>query len=288
MQNIWVRFWWNKDYLVEFLIHIWLFKCCIHSYTATECIYHKCLNISWYQTISGHIILQNLVGNQNELIFVLQTTLFKMADETLWELCQIMLLLISNIIITGISHINIKKSHKRFSLPEYHRESFYGQSCVFLEAIVPWRWLATIIKQHGHAAEYWDVVLVNKEMFDQSRTGILTHCGPVMPYGNINLGQYWLRQWLVSWWHKATTWTNGGLPPMGFRGTQLRPISHKLPQISIYKMGLKIILLKLLPHLPGANKMMHCSMDNMVDILQVTFATAFPGQSRYWLRSLSI
>ena len=29
-------------------------------------------------------------------------------------------------------------------------------------------------------------------------------------YGNINLDQHWLRQWLVAWWHQTITWTNVG------------------------------------------------------------------------------
>ena len=29
-----------------------------------------------------------------------------------------------------------------------------------------------------------------------------------MPCSAISLGQHWLRQWLVAWWHKAITWTN--------------------------------------------------------------------------------
>ena len=33
----------------------------------------------------------------------------------------------------------------------------------------------------------------------------LTHCGPVTPYGGINLGQHCLKQWLVAWWNQAIT-----------------------------------------------------------------------------------
>ena len=33
----------------------------------------------------------------------------------------------------------------------------------------------------------------------------LTHCSLVMPYDDINLGQHWLRSWLVAWWHQAIT-----------------------------------------------------------------------------------
>ena len=34
----------------------------------------------------------------------------------------------------------------------------------------------------------------------------LTYCGLVMPYGNIDLSQYWLQA--TAWWHQAIAWTN--------------------------------------------------------------------------------
>ena len=30
----------------------------------------------------------------------------------------------------------------------------------------------------------------------------------MIPHGDIDLGQHWLRYWLVVWWHQAITWTN--------------------------------------------------------------------------------
>ena len=36
----------------------------------------------------------------------------------------------------------------------------------------------------------------------------LTYCGLATPLGDICLGQYCLRQWLVAWWHQAIAWTN--------------------------------------------------------------------------------
>ena len=36
----------------------------------------------------------------------------------------------------------------------------------------------------------------------------LTHCGLVTPLGDIDLGQHWLRNWLVAWWPQTITWTN--------------------------------------------------------------------------------
>ena len=36
----------------------------------------------------------------------------------------------------------------------------------------------------------------------------LTHCGLEGPFGNIDIGQYWFRYWLVDWWRLAVIWTN--------------------------------------------------------------------------------
>ena len=37
---------------------------------------------------------------------------------------------------------------------------------------------------------------------------VLTRRGLVMPYGDSDLGQHWLRCWFVAWRHQAITWTN--------------------------------------------------------------------------------
>ena len=46
--------------------------------------------------------------------------------------------------------------------------------------------------------------------------GILTHCVLAAPYGDMYLGSYWLRYWLVAWRHQAITWTNIDLSSMVF------------------------------------------------------------------------
>ena len=56
---------------------------------------------------------------------------------------------------------------------------------------------------------------------------ILTHCGLVKPYGNLDLGQHWFRQWLVAWRHQAITWANVHL-------SSIRPISQVISSHSIY------------------------------------------------------
>ena len=44
----------------------------------------------------------------------------------------------------------------------------------------------------------------------------------VTPYGDIGLGEHWLRWWLAAWRHQAITWTNVDLSSLGICGTQMR------------------------------------------------------------------
>ena len=80
---------------------------------------------------------------------------------------------------------------------------------------------------------------------------ISTHCGPLMPYGSTNLGLQWFRQWLVTWWHQAITWTNADLSSMRSSCIHLRVISNEMLKIFSLDLSLKITNLSL--HLPGAN-----------------------------------
>ena len=83
----------------------------------------------------------------------------------------------------------------------------------------------------------------------------LTHWGLVTPFGNIDLGQHWLRQWLVAWRDQAITWTNVDLSSVGSSGIHLREISSEMPQPPFTKVSLKITNLKLIWNLPGANEL---------------------------------
>ena len=83
----------------------------------------------------------------------------------------------------------------------------------------------------------------------------LTHWGLVTPYGDSDLGQHWLRQWLVAWWHQAITWTNVDLSSEGFCGILLRTVSQELLKVSIQDMSLKKTFWKLFSNLPGANEL---------------------------------
>ena len=57
----------------------------------------------------------------------------------------------------------------------------------------------------------------------------LTYCGLVMPDGDRDLGQHWLRQWIVAWRHQAITWTNVDWSSMKFSDIHIRAISQQMP-----------------------------------------------------------
>ena len=78
----------------------------------------------------------------------------------------------------------------------------------------------------------------------------IAHCSLVMPYGNIGLGRH------VACCLRDTDWTNVDLTLMRLSVTHLRLILQEVLKISIHKMSLKSTLIKLLPHLPVANKLM--------------------------------
>ena len=53
----------------------------------------------------------------------------------------------------------------------------------------------------------------------------LTHCGLVTPYGDMELGEHRLRQWLAAWRHQAITWTKVDLSSVRSHGINLRALS---------------------------------------------------------------
>ena len=72
----------------------------------------------------------------------------------------------------------------------------------------------------------------------------LTHCGLETPYGDIDLGQHWLRQWLVAWRHQVITWTNVDLSSVRSSCIHLMAISQEIHQSSMNKINMKITHLK--------------------------------------------
>ena len=83
----------------------------------------------------------------------------------------------------------------------------------------------------------------------------LTHCGLVTPYGYRDLGQHWLRQWLVAWGYQAITWTYVDFSWLKSSDIHIRAISQEMPQPSITNVHLKITYLKFYWNSPGANEL---------------------------------
>ena len=87
------------------------------------------------------------------------------------------------------------------------------------------------------------------------RANKLTHCGLVTLYGDMELGQHWLRKWLVAWRHQAITWTNVDLSLVRSINIHLRAISPEIPQLSITRITLKTTYPKFYSNSPGANEL---------------------------------
>ena len=83
----------------------------------------------------------------------------------------------------------------------------------------------------------------------------LTHHPLVIPYGDRDLSEHWLRQWLIAWWHQAITRTND-FWLVRFCEINPRAMSQHVSKLLFCIMILKIVLLTLLPHTPGANDFM--------------------------------
>ena len=77
----------------------------------------------------------------------------------------------------------------------------------------------------------------------------LTDCGLVTQYGDIDLSQLWLGQWLAAWQHQAITWTNVDLSSVRSYGIHLRALSKEDLKNPISKTRLKIAFFKSLADL---------------------------------------
>ena len=89
---------------------------------------------------------------------------------------------------------------------------------------------------------------------------LLTHCGLVVQYGDIKLGQLWLRRRLGEWWHQTITWINDDLSSVKFTDNHLRTISQGIHQLSVGSIRLKIVRLKFYLNLLWANELTHAKL----------------------------
>ena len=73
------------------------------------------------------------------------------------------------------------------------------------------------------------------------------------PYSDIDLGQRWLREWIVACRHQAIIRTNVDLSSIRPSEIHLRAILQKISEPPIITISLKIIYLKFHSNLPGVN-----------------------------------
>ena len=70
-----------------------------------------------------------------------------------------------------------------------------------------------------------------------------------------DLGQHWLRQWLVAWRHQAITWINVDWSSVTSSGIHIWAISQEMPQLSVTKIYLNITYMKFHSNIPEANEL---------------------------------
>ena len=85
----------------------------------------------------------------------------------------------------------------------------------------------------------------------------------MMPYGDRDLGQHWLRSWLGAVRHQAITWTNVDLSSERSSDIHLRTISEAKSMPTITEVSLQIIFTKFHWNLPGAYELMHFYSDSV-------------------------
>ena len=102
-------------------------------------------------------------------------------------------------------------------------------------------------------------------------------CDLMTPYGDIDLGRHWLRQWLGAWRHQAITWTNVELSPKVFCGIHLRSISKQMLMKSIRNIYWEITLLKSLTHHPESNELSTVYPKNYSHGLRIVFCCVLVG-----------
>ena len=64
--------------------------------------------------------------------------------------------------------------------------------------------ITKIIKSNAMICSYEFIFSENLSQWEKLHMyNLLTLCGLMIPYGDIDMGQHWSRQWLVAWWHQV-------------------------------------------------------------------------------------
>ena len=106
-----------------------------------------------------------------------------------------------------------------------------------------------------------------------------------MPYGDRDLCQHWLRQWLVAWRHQAITWTNVDLSSVRSSDFLLRASLQEIPQPSITEIIWKIKYLKFYSNFPGANELIHVVLKMELYFLKCRYGSWYTNIYPWWIIS---
>ena len=109
-----------------------------------------------------------------------------------------------------------------------------------------------------------------------------THCGLMMPYGDINLCQHWPWWWLVVWQHQPITRINDNISSVRSCDIHLRAISKDIPQPWITDISLKLTQEKFCSNLPGTKELITAQW------LWVSWAPSQYPKRRLFVRSREV
>ena len=87
-----------------------------------------------------------------------------------------------------------------------------------------------------------------------------------MPNDKTEVGQHWLRQWLVAWQHQAIACINVDLSSVKSSNNRLRLISQNITQPSVTKTSFKITYHS---NFPGVKELIHWSLNTIQGITSV-------------------
>ena len=80
---------------------------------------------------------------------------------------------------------------------------------------------------------YISTVILAVDMSLSSYGEILTLCGRMTPYGDINLGQHWLMYWLGAVRQQAITWASVDFSPARFCGIHMRGLKLRVSTLIV-------------------------------------------------------
>ena len=126
---------------------------------------------------------------------------------------------------------------------------------------IPWVYALHWLINMRVSCTKWVTMIISPNHYRNmlSKNLHLTHCGLVTPNGVGDLGQHWLRKWLVAWRHQAITWTSIDLIINEVFRHQPEQFHRKCIRILFLDISFKVANLRSQPHLPGANELINHS-----------------------------